>query len=118
MEVNVFLPNKTIDHQSEEVQSSGGNLIGALRQFFQLSFGIRAEVDVGYQETTERTYNKISYLALNIKEVLPNPNLMKKNVSTLYAPLVMVWNRNSFSTTFLSSMLSEYLNTMMQVCPV
>lgn len=52
MEVNVFLPNKTIDHQSEEVQSSGGNLIGALRQFFQLSFGIRAEVDVGYQETT------------------------------------------------------------------
>lgn len=44
--------------------------------------------------------------------------LIKKNVSTLYAPFVIVWNRNSFSTTFLSSMLSEYLNTMIQVWPL
>jgi len=33
-------------------------------------------------------------------------HLMKKKVSTEKAPLFIVWNRNSFSTTFLYSMLS------------
>lgn len=42
-------------------------------------------------------------------------NLMKKNVSTLNAPFEIVWNQNSFSTTFRSSMLSAYLNTMIHV---
>lgn len=42
---------------------------------------------------------------------------MKKKVSTLYAPFVIVWNRNCFSTIFRSSILSEYLKTMMHVWP-
>lgn len=44
-------------------------------------------------------------------------NLMKKNVSTLYAAFVMVWNQNSFSTSLRNSILSAYLKTMMHVWP-
>lgn len=42
---------------------------------------------------------------------------MKKKVSTLKAPLVIVWKKNCCSTIFRNSMLSEYLKEMMQVCP-
>ena len=42
---------------------------------------------------------------------------MKKNVSTLKTPFVIVWKRNFFSTTFRYSMLSEYLNVVIQVWP-
>lgn len=42
---------------------------------------------------------------------------MKKKVSTLNAPFVIVWNKNFFSTTLRYSMLSEYLKITMHVWP-
>lgn len=55
-------------------------------------------------------------LVLKYKKLTSKPP-MKKNVSTLKAPFVMVWKRNRFSTTLRYSMLSEYLKTRMHVCP-
>jgi len=55
-------------------------------------------------------------LVLKYKKLTSKPP-MKKNVSTLKAPFVIVWKRNLFSTTLRYSMLSEYLKTTMHVCP-
>lgn len=55
-------------------------------------------------------------LVLKYRKLTSKPP-MKKKVSTLKAPFVIVWKRNFLSTTFRYSMLSEYLKTTIQVCP-
>lgn len=45
--------HKTIDYQTEEMEGTSRYFTHALRQFLQIAFGIRTEVDVRDQETAD-----------------------------------------------------------------